>query len=238
MRRVLRRRPSPALVIAGIALFVSLGGVSYGLATGSVDSRELKNNTVRSKDLRNNGATTRDIRNRTIRGRDVRDNTLTGTQIDESTLGSVPTANTANTAGSADSADSAESFGGMSAQRIASFTLANGQARSLGTFGPFTLSATCTINAANTDTATINITTSQNNSVFWGEFEDADFDVGDTIAWVQATVTPTGTPFADEDGPLVLGPDGTEIFGHQLYATVNTLGQVGSCRFGGVLFQG
>ena len=33
------RRPSPALVIACIALFVSLGGVGYAAATGSIDSR-------------------------------------------------------------------------------------------------------------------------------------------------------------------------------------------------------
>ena len=54
MKSILRRRPSPALVIACIALFVSLGGVSYGVATGFIDSREIKNNTIRSKDMRNN----------------------------------------------------------------------------------------------------------------------------------------------------------------------------------------
>jgi hypothetical protein len=61
MRRISRYRPSPAMVVALMALFLSLGGVSYGLATGSVDSREIKNGTVRGKD----------IRNRTIRFRDV-----------------------------------------------------------------------------------------------------------------------------------------------------------------------
>jgi hypothetical protein len=86
MSRILGRRPSPGTVIACIALFVSLGGVSYGVATGSINSREIKNNTIRSKDIRNNTVHTRDIRNRTIRGRDVRNNTLTGRQINESTL--------------------------------------------------------------------------------------------------------------------------------------------------------
>jgi hypothetical protein len=46
-------RPSPAMAVATIALFVSLGGVSYGVATGSIDSREIKNNDVRGKDVRN-----------------------------------------------------------------------------------------------------------------------------------------------------------------------------------------
>jgi hypothetical protein len=60
VKSLLRRRPSPALVIASIALFVSLSGVSYGVATGFIDSREIKNNEVRSIDIRNNQVRTRD----------------------------------------------------------------------------------------------------------------------------------------------------------------------------------
>ena len=62
------RRPSPALLIACLALFISLGGVSYGVATGFIDSRELKNNTIRTQDLRNNDIRGKDIRNSTIGG--------------------------------------------------------------------------------------------------------------------------------------------------------------------------
>jgi hypothetical protein len=79
-QRIHRLRPSPALVISVIALFVSLGGVSYGVAT--IGTRQIKNNSIRSVD----------IRNRTIRNKDVRRNTLTGSRIRESTLGTVPTA--------------------------------------------------------------------------------------------------------------------------------------------------
>ena len=42
MNRIKLGRPSPALVIACIALFVALGGVGYAAATGSIDSRELR----------------------------------------------------------------------------------------------------------------------------------------------------------------------------------------------------
>jgi hypothetical protein len=49
--------------IALLALFVALGGSSYAAATGSIDSREIKNNTVRSKDIRNNEVRSRDVRN-------------------------------------------------------------------------------------------------------------------------------------------------------------------------------
>jgi hypothetical protein len=36
-----------------VALFVALGGTSYAVATGSIDSRELKNNSIRTQDVRN-----------------------------------------------------------------------------------------------------------------------------------------------------------------------------------------
>jgi hypothetical protein len=75
-------RPGHGTVIAYIALFIALGGTSYGLATGSVNSREIKNNTVRGKDIRR-GA---------VAGSDVAANTLTGSDVSESTLGQVPSA--------------------------------------------------------------------------------------------------------------------------------------------------
>ena len=102
MKSILSRRPSPALVISCIALFVSLGGVSYGVATGFIDSREIKNNQVRSSDLRNNTIRTFDIRNNEVRGFDIRNssvqgrdvalNTLTGADVSEQDLGKVPSA--------------------------------------------------------------------------------------------------------------------------------------------------
>ncbi len=39
-------RPGHGTVVAYLALFVALGGTSYGLATGSIDGREIKNNSV------------------------------------------------------------------------------------------------------------------------------------------------------------------------------------------------
>jgi hypothetical protein len=97
------------MVVALIALFVALGGVSYGFATGSIDSREVKNDSLRSGDLRNNDIRSLDIRNNEIRGRDIRNSTIRtediganqvkGADVLESSLGLVPTANVANSAG-------------------------------------------------------------------------------------------------------------------------------------------
>lgn len=67
MRKLFSRRPSPALAVAFAALFVSLGGVSYGVATGSIDSRE--------------------IRDGSIQGKDVRERTLSGTKILQDKVG-------------------------------------------------------------------------------------------------------------------------------------------------------
>lgn len=67
----LRSRLTYANVVASIALFIALGGTSYGLATGSIGSREIKTNGVRSTDIRNNDIRGKDIRNGTIGSRDV-----------------------------------------------------------------------------------------------------------------------------------------------------------------------
>jgi hypothetical protein len=93
MSRIPLRRPSPSMAVALLALFVSLGGVSYGVATGSIDSREIKNNTIRTRDIRNSEVRGRDLRNSTVRGPDVGLNSLGGLDIDESKLGPVPSAN-------------------------------------------------------------------------------------------------------------------------------------------------
>ena len=120
MKSLLSRRPSPALVIACIALFVSLGGVSYGVATGFIDSREIKNNEIRSGDLRNNEIRTRDLRNNEVRGIDVRNSTIQsrdiaingvqGVDVREDTLGKVPSAAAADTATTAAGAAAVDGY--------------------------------------------------------------------------------------------------------------------------------
>jgi hypothetical protein len=82
MTRFRRLIPSPSMAVALIALFLSLGGVSYGLATGVISSREINNNTIRSEDVRNGG----------LLGKDARADGIGGRAIKESTLGPVPSA--------------------------------------------------------------------------------------------------------------------------------------------------
>ena len=102
-----------ANVMATVAVFVALGGTSYAVATGSIDGREIKNNTVRSSEILNNNVTTRDLRNNSARGADVRNDSLTGDDVVESSLGTVPSANSADTATSATTAVNASALGGL-----------------------------------------------------------------------------------------------------------------------------
>jgi hypothetical protein len=79
-------RISPATLLAALALFVSLGGVSYGVATGSINSREIQNGSVQSRDVRDGGLQGRDIANGSLGTRDVRDGALQGRDVANGTL--------------------------------------------------------------------------------------------------------------------------------------------------------
>ena len=81
MKRFIRR-PSPAMVVACIALFMATGGVSYGVATGFINSREIKNNTIRGKDVRNGALT----------GKEFKRDSVGGLSVNEGSLGIVPSA--------------------------------------------------------------------------------------------------------------------------------------------------
>ena len=88
-----RLLPSPAMVVAVVALIMSLGGSAYALV---ITGKQIRNNTVTGKDIRNRSLASRDVRNRSLTGNDVRRDKLGGASIKEATLGPVPTALTAH----------------------------------------------------------------------------------------------------------------------------------------------
>ena len=64
--RLLRHRPSPAIVIACVALLLALGGVSWAataLPRNSVGNAQLRNNAVTSKKVRNHSLLRVDFKN-------------------------------------------------------------------------------------------------------------------------------------------------------------------------------
>jgi hypothetical protein len=67
-----------------LALFLALTGTSYAVATGSINSREIRDNTVKSRDVRNNSITGRDLRNGRVSGRDLRNGSVSGADLRDS----------------------------------------------------------------------------------------------------------------------------------------------------------
>ena len=225
MKSFLRaRRPSPALIVASIALFVSLSGVSYGVATGFIDSREIKNNEVRSIDIRNNEIRTRDLRNNEVRGIDIRNstvqgrdialNTVTGEDVKEDTLQKVPSALLADSATSADSVATLKQIARTAVSENAPDVV-------LATHGPFTLSARCEPNGTSTQAQLILETTENNTSAVSDDYNTPVFnaldgeqklaDLPDTAGGQRsvylrnlAAVAPSGKSFT---GQIVLIPD-------------------------------
>lgn len=91
MKRLLRFRPSPAMVVACIALSVALGGTSVAAI------QALPRNSVGTKQLKNNAVTSPKVKN----------NSITGADVNEGTFGTVPLATNATTATNATNATSA-----------------------------------------------------------------------------------------------------------------------------------
>jgi hypothetical protein len=207
VKSMLSRRPSPALVISCIALFVSLGGVSYGVATGFIDSREIKNNQVRSKDLRNNGIRTFDIRNNEVRGFDIRNssvqgrdvalNTLTGADVSEQDLEKVP---------SAAAADTAASAGGVTPKAFGYAGEAGSAFVPVIVLGGLTLEARCVAPSDLEVRANPAVANSEISSAFVAAApDDEDFDPGDNrLVVAAATADGVGSiTFAAADGRVV-----------------------------------
>jgi hypothetical protein len=82
-------RPSPATVLAGLALFISLGGVSYGVAAKQIASGQIRDNTILSRDVRDGALQGRDVANGSVQSRDVRDGALRGVDVNDRSLGGV-----------------------------------------------------------------------------------------------------------------------------------------------------
>jgi hypothetical protein len=241
MKSLLRRRPSPALVIALIALFVSLSGVSYGVATGFIDSREIQNNEVRSLDIRNNEIRTRDLRNNEVRGIDIRNSTVqsrdialnavTGDDVKEDTLQKVPSAMLADTA---TSAASATEVGGIEMHRIAFTGDAGGSFTEILNFGGLKLEARC---APVTGFLEVQANpTAQNGeftSNFTGGVSDDDFDPGDDATVAMNADDETGqASYAGSDNSIV------NIEGFSVQDLNDVRGTAQDCGFFGIAQAG
>lgn len=161
-------RPSPALIVAVVALVMALGGTAAAsgwingnlIRPGTVSGAKLKARTVGGGKLRvfTGGL----VRPQTLAGNRVKPDTLTGKQIKESTLGTVPSATHSATATA------------VAGDTRYNLKLGFGQAQTLATAGPLTLTAQCAQNSTNQkgeagmDLARVVISTTEAGATFTG----------------------------------------------------------------------
>jgi hypothetical protein len=148
------RRPTPALIVAIIALVAALAGTAVALpGKNTVSSNDIKKNAVRSSDIKNDK----------VKGVDVK----------ESSLGQVPSALRADSAATVDTQ-----------RHIGPVRLALGQSQVLDTRGPFTVTARCVDGGGDQIDAEIILTTSQDGAFGYSEWsgtEETDLNAGDEV---------------------------------------------------------
>jgi hypothetical protein len=125
MKRLLSKRPSPAMIVALIALFVAMGGSSY--AAVKISARDINKGAVGTRAIANNSIRSGDIHNATVSGIDVKDDSLTNADIDNTNLSaltakSADAAAHATTATKATKADTAANAGKLDGLDSTDFT--------------------------------------------------------------------------------------------------------------------
>src|SRR5262245_38721393 len=99
------RRPTPAMVVGLVALFVALGGSVYA-ATGRISGRAIKVKSLPGNRLKVGSVPADRLKPGVLRPSPA--GPITGEEIDERTLGQVPSAVYADAAGSAETAVDAQ----------------------------------------------------------------------------------------------------------------------------------
>ncbi|MGI8749591.1 MAG: hypothetical protein ACR2J6_03440 [Thermoleophilaceae bacterium] len=119
MRRVTVSLPSPAMVVALIALFAALGGSAY--AAKKISSKQIRTGSVGTRAVKNRSLTSLDLRRDSLGGATIREERLNASKIDARRLKTVPRANSVpkNSVGASDLGPVTRRFGGPA-------TVANG----------------------------------------------------------------------------------------------------------------
>jgi hypothetical protein len=258
---MLRRRPSPAMVVATIALFIAMSGTTYAvtkLPKNSVGSTQLRANAVQTSDIKDGAVTASKLANGALPGQTAAAPDRVGyadragfasrsDAADRATFAdSAGRSTSATGAGFADNADRLDGKDSSAflprglVVEVQRFSLTDGQQREVLHHGPFTVTAHCDTNVTTPsgviDSADMLVSATQENSVMDGFTLNPDLDPDDPPSErVLISVSPPdGTPDFESsaDGTLV-APDGTEIRSAVLHAGVNIHGQPNKCFFGG-----
>src|SRR3954453_15612156 len=84
MKRLLSKRPSPAMIVALVALFVAMGGSSYTAV--KISARDINKGAGGTRAIANNSIRSGHTHHATVSGLDVKDDPLTNADIDNTTL--------------------------------------------------------------------------------------------------------------------------------------------------------
>ena len=180
-------RPSPALIIAIVALVAALGGGAYAASRIGTD------------DIASQAVTNQKIAKQTIKNSRVAPDGLKGSAIDESTLGAVP------------EAESVEGRIPFAVRVVA------GETVPIATNGAVTVSAFCAVNTGGEDVVVLVASTTQPGAVMegrdnhrgnGGNFLEPTTPGPESELLSNSAATGTTNVRNDVDEGFVLGPDG------------------------------
>jgi hypothetical protein len=165
MRRILNQRPSPSMVVAFIALLVALGGTGYAatqLPKNSVGSKQLKNNAVTAKKIKKGAVNSKKVKNGSLLRADFKagqvpagpqglpgpkgDQGLPGPKGDQGPAGTVPGFVSTN----------------------GTVKLSVGESKTIWSYGPFTITGTCTDLGGGNFDLTLSAASTEANSALYG----------------------------------------------------------------------
>lgn len=181
-------RPSPALVIAAVALFVALGGTAF--AATQINGSQLTPKSVGGGKLKQ--FTGGLLKKQSVGSGKIKKDTLGGFQIDENRLGAVPAAKA------------------VAGDTRFDVKVAFGQTQTLATDGPLTLTGQCLQNVTDSkgetgrDVARVLISTTEANTAFAGS--TASLNGG------SAGLLQPGTPDAQRIAIEYSAPTGTGLY--------------------------
>lgn len=239
MFKVTPRRPSPAMIVAVVALIAALGGSAY--AASKIGTKEIRRGAVTAAKIRAGAVTGGKIRAGAVGTQKIAPDAVTGEKVLEPSLGTVPRAEIANRAeqaGTADQAATAQSAGTASEfQRYFTsgiVTASKGETVQLGTAGPFTVSGTCEDLGGLARRSRTVIKTSAPDSYLVSDFNaynEADFEPGIAaeIGNDYADDEPTWNAGAENEEWLAASPDGSVVLRGQATNGVYMFG--GECVY-------
>jgi hypothetical protein len=236
MRRFLMKdwrkaRPSPAMVVALIALFVAMGGSAAALSGSNtvqsddlgpgaqVKAPDVATNAVNSADVAPNSLTGADVQNLT--GGDVTNDSLTGLDVNESTLQGI---------------DAASVDGANVCDGVVELSTSSGDPtveQEVCAQGPLSITATCDTNTPGSTTAALTLDTSADDSFLDMSDpaqEDPDWDATDLGGFVFATST-DAVGALDLESFATGAPDGSQLVGDAAVRARNLGGSDGNCHF-------